>query len=79
LIDPGFPAGISRAAYYKWLNRTVSVRQEENEKLLIEEAKHITDFDIDFMLKALDHIVVFESGKLVVTFLEGTVIECNGE
>ncbi|WP_138858676.1 MULTISPECIES: IS3 family transposase [Exiguobacterium] len=27
-------AGISRAAYYKWLNRTISVRQEENEKLL---------------------------------------------
>jgi len=27
-------AGISRAAYYKWLNRTIPVRQEENEKLL---------------------------------------------
>ncbi len=34
MIDPGFPAGISRAAYYKWLNRTIPVRQEENEKLL---------------------------------------------
>ncbi len=27
-------AGISRTAYYKWLNRTIPVRQEENEKLL---------------------------------------------
>ncbi|WP_214798981.1 IS3 family transposase [Exiguobacterium sp. s50] len=27
-------AGISRAAYYKWLNRTIPVRQEENEELL---------------------------------------------
>ncbi|STO09005.1 IS2 transposase TnpB [Exiguobacterium aurantiacum] len=27
-------AGSSRAAYYKWLNRTIPVRQEENEKLL---------------------------------------------
>ncbi len=27
-------ADISRAAYYKWLNRTIPVHQEENEKLL---------------------------------------------
>lgn len=46
---------------------------------ITEKAKHITDFKIDFMLKTLDHITVFESGKLVVTFMDGTVIECNGE
>lgn len=46
---------------------------------LTENAKHITEFEIDFMLKALDHITVFESGKLVVTFMDGSEIECNGE
>lgn len=46
---------------------------------ITEDAKHITEFEIDFMLKTLDHITVFESGKLVVTFMDGTEIECNGE
>lgn len=46
---------------------------------ITENAKHITEFEIDFMLKTLDHVTVFESGKLVVTFLDGTEIECNGE
>jgi hypothetical protein len=32
-----------------------------------------------FTIKRLDHITVFESGKLVVTLMDGTVIECNGE
>ncbi|WP_044476999.1 recombinase family protein [Oceanobacillus massiliensis] len=46
---------------------------------ITENAKHITEFGIDFMLKTLDHITIFESGKLVVTFMDGTEIECNGE
>lgn len=46
---------------------------------IIENTKHITDFKTDFMLKTLDHIKVFESGKLVVTFMDGTEIECKGE
>lgn len=46
---------------------------------ITENTKHITDFEIDFMLKTLNHITVFESGKLVVTFMDGTGIECNGE
>ncbi|MBB2481050.1 recombinase family protein [Bacillus sp. APMAM] len=46
---------------------------------ITENAKHITEFEIDFMLNTLDHITVFESGKLVVTFMDGTEIECNGE
>lgn len=29
--------------------------------------------------QALNHITVFESGKLVVTFMDGTEIECGGE
>ncbi|KLU64491.1 hypothetical protein DEAC_c36930 [Desulfosporosinus acididurans] len=31
---------------------------------ITENAAHITDFDTDFMLKTLDHITVYESGKL---------------
>lgn len=46
---------------------------------ITENAKHITDFEIDFMLKALDHITVSESGKLVVTFMDGTKMELGGE
>lgn len=46
---------------------------------ITENAEHITDFDTDFMLKTLDHITVFESGKLVVTFMDWTEIECGGE
>jgi hypothetical protein len=46
---------------------------------IIENAKHITDFEIYFMLKTLNHIRVFESGKLVVTFMDRTEIDCNGE
>jgi hypothetical protein len=39
---------------------------------ITENTKHITEFEIDFMLKTLNHITVFESGKLVVTFMDGT-------
>lgn len=46
---------------------------------ITENAEHIADFDTDFMLKTLDHIKVYESGKLVVTFIDGTEIECCGE
>lgn len=31
------------------------------------------------MLKTLDHINVFEIGKMVVIFMDWTEIECNGE
>lgn len=46
---------------------------------ITENAAHITDFDTDFVLKTLDHIKVYESGKLVVTFMDGTEMECGGE
>lgn len=46
---------------------------------ITENAEHITEFETNFMLKTLDHITVFESGKLVATFMEGTEIECVGE
>jgi len=34
---------------------------------------------VDFALKILDHIKVFEDGVLMVVFLEGTEIECRSE
>lgn len=46
---------------------------------LTENAEHIASFDTDFMLKTLDHIKVYESGKLVVKFMDGTEMECGGE
>lgn len=46
---------------------------------ITEGAEHIKDFDTDFMLKTLDHIKVFESGKLLVTFMDGTEMELGGE
>jgi len=46
---------------------------------LTENTKYITNFEIDFMLKTLNHITVFESEKLVVTFMDGIEIECNGD
>ncbi|MEH7355806.1 hypothetical protein V7150_19955 [Neobacillus drentensis] len=35
---------------------------------ITENTKHITEFGIDFMLKTLNQITVFESGKLIVIF-----------
>jgi hypothetical protein len=33
--------------------------------------QHEFQFEIDFMLKTLNHITIFESGKLVFTFMDG--------
>lgn len=46
---------------------------------LTENAEHIRYFDTEVMLKTLDHIKVYESGKLVVTFMDGTEMKCGGE
>lgn len=35
--------------------------------------------DTDFMLKALEHIRVFEDGTMTMVFLDGTEIECKGK
>jgi len=45
---------------------------------IAEEAGDITKFDNEFMLKVLDHITVYESGRLVVKFMDGTEVECGG-
>ena len=39
----------------------------------------LTEMVMDFMLKTLDHIKVFEDGTLLVVFLDGTEIECKNE
>jgi len=46
---------------------------------ITEDGQHIKDFDTNFMLKTLDHVKVFESGKLLVTFMDGTEMELGGE
>lgn len=37
------------------------------------------DFYTNFMLKTLDHIKVYESGELLITFMDGTEMELGGE
>ena len=39
----------------------------------------LTEMDMDFMLKTLDHINVFEDVTLLVVFLDGMEIECKNE
>ena len=50
-------------------------------KQIIVEAKKgpIKEFDAKLMIKVMDHITVFESGKLVIEFFDGTVFECETE
>lgn len=45
----------------------------------VAEAEPIQQMDMDFMLKTLGHIKVFEDGTLLVVFLDGTEIECKSE
>jgi len=35
----------------------------------------LTEMDIDFMLKVLSHITIYEDGKLTIVFLDGTEVE----
>lgn len=46
---------------------------------LTEKAQSIEETDMDFMLRVLDHIRVYEEGTLVVAFLDGTEIEYRAE
>ncbi len=65
------------ACFEKWK------KQMESEDLLkayrakefMKYMSLITEFNVDFMLKTLDHISVFESGMLTVVFLDGTEVE----
>ena len=46
---------------------------------ITEGAKHIKEIDTDFILRTLDHIKVFETEKIVIHFMDGTEMECDGE
>ncbi|GAA0109235.1 recombinase family protein [Clostridium tertium] len=46
---------------------------------MTEDATKITSCETDFLLRTLDHIKVYESGKLVIKFMEGTELELGGE
>ena len=45
---------------------------------MTEDASKITSYETNFLLKTLDHIKVYESGKLVIKFMEGTEFELGG-
>lgn len=46
---------------------------------LTEDATKITSCETDFLLRTLDHIKVYESGKLIIKFMDGTELELDGE
>ena len=41
---------------------------------MTENAEHITDIDTDFILRSFDHIKVYETGKIIIRFMDGTEI-----
>lgn len=45
---------------------------------LTENVVKITSCETDFLIKTLDYIKVFESGKLIIKFMEGTEFELGG-
>lgn len=46
---------------------------------MTEMAKHIKEIDMDFILRTLDYIKVYETGRIIIRFMDGTEMECNGE
>lgn len=50
-------------------------------RLLMDAAKKgkIKTFDGELMIMVMDYIKVFESGKLVIRFYDGTEFECETE
>lgn len=44
---------------------------------IIGDAQPMEKMETDFMLRVLDYIKVYESGILVVKFMEGTEIDCK--
>lgn len=46
---------------------------------LAENVDRIENIDLDLILRTLDYIKVFEDGKLLVRFMEGTELECKSE
>ena len=48
-------------------------RAKDFHELVIE----VVEIKIDFVLRVLDCIKVFENGRLLVAFLDGTEIDCK--
>jgi len=46
---------------------------------LVKQTVAPISMESDFMLRVLQYIKVFESGELLVIFLDGTEIECKNE
>lgn len=46
---------------------------------ITKEAQQIKKLDIDLMLRTVDYIKVYESGVVVIVFLDGTEIERKNE
>lgn len=46
---------------------------------IINNAELTEDFDMDLYFKIIEKMTIFEGEKIIVTLLEGTVIECEIE
>ncbi len=51
-------------------------RAKDFEKVTLDN-KSIEIIDINFMLRILEHIKIFENGMLIVVFLDGTKVKCK--
>jgi hypothetical protein len=45
--------------------------------MLVNQTTALDNVESDFMLRVLKCIKVFEGGKLLVVFLDGTEVECK--
>lgn len=66
----------------KWKEQEASrdllkVYQAKDFRKLVEQSIALAGIELDFMLRILEYIKVFENGHLLVLFLDGTGIECN--
>lgn len=46
---------------------------------MVEVEKEIKEIDTGFVLKVLDHVEIFQTGRIVVRFMDRTKVECGGE
>ncbi len=81
-----FNAMIENKDYFleKWQERLDSdnVLQRYKAKQfigIITEAKPILKFDINLYFALVEKIMIYDGGRLIVSFLEGTEIECTIE
>ncbi|QSX09666.1 recombinase family protein [Alkalibacter rhizosphaerae] len=46
---------------------------------MAEMGHRIKEIDAEFVLKTLEHVKIFETGRIVVRFMDGREMECGGE